>query len=366
MAEGEELVVEREGLEGFVAVDRFVGGLAGGGLRFHPDVGLSELRRLARTMSAKWALLGVPFGGAKLGIRGDPTAAGKEGAIRWFAQEARSTVRDRVFTGPDMGTSFSDMRPWNDVLGQDAYDVVVGRMRRGGKDPTPRRDYRRIMRAVQGSITGVAVARATQAVWKRMGRRLEGTPVAIQGFGDVGRVVAEELFAAGARVVAIADALGCVTRSLGLDPRRLVGPQPGTMDRAGLPDGAAARAGTAWLETEAEILIPAAVADAIRGDNVEEVRARLVVEAGNIPVTEEAEGALHRRGVTVLPDFLVNGGLAGAFGALTTRRWARAADVKREVISRIVGSTLRVVDQAREGTGTPREVARELAGVGGD
>lgn len=365
MAKPEEVVVGVDDLEAYVVIDRLVEGLAGGGLRFHPSASREELRRLARTMTLKWATLGLPFGGCKLAIRGDPATERKEEVLRRFAQEVGPFVRDRVFTGPDMGTTPADLRPFFATVGQDAYDVVAGRLRAQGHRPTPKEDYRRIMGELQDRITGRALARATRKAWGRVGGSLQGVPVAVQGYGSVGRVVTEEMSRYGARIVAVADARGTVYRRQGLDPRLLLGPEPGIVNRDRLPEGTEALPAEAWLEAEAEILVPASVADAIDGRNVDQVQGRLLSEGANIPVPEDVERELHSRGVLVLPDFLVNGGLAGAFGALLTRTWQHAGDVETEVVWRIVSTTLRVLNLAMREDRPPREVAQEMAGLAG-
>lgn len=357
----EELATKVGGLEAWVIVDRFRSGLAGGGLRFHPAVSPEELRRLARTMTWKWRVLDLPFGGCKLGIRGDPAVEDAGEVLRRFAEAATPFLQDRVFTGPDMGTTPRDLRPFFAVLGQDAYDVVTRRLRGQGVEPTDKGGYRRILRDLQGRITGIGVAQAARDAWERFDGSLQDVGVAIQGYGSVGRVVAEEMYRYGARIVGIADARGSVLHPSGLDPRRLAGPERGLLNRDRLPEGTETGPPQDWLRAEADILIPAAVADAITRDDVDRVTARLVVEAANIPVERAAERALHGRGVLVLPDFLVNGGLAGAFGVLVTRPWRRPQDVEAEVVRRIVAATRRVVEAALRTGRPPREVAEELA-----
>ncbi len=349
------------GLKGYVVIDRLVNGLAGGGLRFHPSVNLSEMRALARTMTQKWALLELPFGGCKLGIRGRSERADKATIIEEFAGEVRSFVQGRLFTGPDMGTSPSDLRPFFKVVGQDSYDVVAQRLISLGFRPSPKAAYRTIIRSLQGDITGRAVAWAAERAWSSLGGSFEGVKVSVQGFGSVGKAVAEGIAHLGASVVCVADAQGCLWDPGGLDLGRLAGPTPGLMSRRGLPQGTKALSGDQWIEADAEILIPAAISDAINWENVHRVRAEMVVEAANIPVAEDVELELHRKGILVLPDFLVNGGLAAAFGVLLTGVWEDAQEVEGEVVSRIVSSTSLVVDKSLSEGHSPREIAKELA-----
>lgn len=357
---------EAQGLPCHVVVDRWVGGLAGGGLRFHPDVSPRELRRLARTMTHKWALLGVPFGGCKLGVAGDPTRSEKVEVLETFAREATDFLHDRIITGPDMGTTPREMTRFFRAVGQDGYDVASRRLRTLGHRPSSPEAYRRVMRALQSEITGVAVAHAAAKARNVAGRTMKGTRVSIQGYGSVGRAAAEELARLGARIVALADVEGCLHRPQGLDPRRLSS-EAGILNKAALPPGTELMPRDRWPRVEADVLVPAAVADAIHSRDVQHLQAEMIVEAANIPVREEVERELHEEGILVVPDFVVNGGLAAAFGVLVTGTWEDPEGVREEVLRRIVGATERVAEAAvREGR-FPREAAVELAerGTGG-
>jgi glutamate dehydrogenase/leucine dehydrogenase len=361
MPGNEEFTTRVSGLPAYVVVDRFVHGLAAGGIRFSTSVDPQELRRLARTMTHKWALLGVPIGGCKLGVCGDPSRADKAAILRDLARAARGFLKDRVITGPDMGTSPADLRLFFREMGQDSYDVASKVLRTQGYRPTSQEGYRSIMRAIQGTVTGLAVARAAEASWRRIEGSLEDVAVSIQGFGSVGRVVAEEMSRLGAKIVCIADAVGGLWNPRGLDVASLVGDSSGIMDRLRIQSSTEELPRERWVEVDADVLVPAAVADAINWDNVSGVKARMVVEAANIPVPEDVELHLHERGVLVLPDFVVNAGLAGAFGVLVTEEWKRAEDVLQEVIRRIVSSTSEVIDEALSLERPPREVAVRVA-----
>ncbi len=312
-------------------------------------------------MTLKWAMLGLPFGGCKLGVCANPSRPDKGEVIREFAEKARDFLKDRIFTGPDMGTSARDMRPLFEHLGQDSYDVAVQRLIEVGRTPTAKPDYRRILRGIQEDVTGIVAARAAKAAWERFEGGFQGSAVAIQGFGSVGRALAEELVRLGARVVAIADAERCVRTLKGLDPSGLVGPQPGLLNPDSLPREAEQVSREAWIDADADILVPAAIADAIDRSNVDRVQARMIVEAANIPIPLDVEEELHRRNVLVLPDFLVNGGLAGAFGVLVSDRYDSGEAVVAEVTNRIVSATKEVVELAMTEGRSPRKVAQEIA-----
>ncbi len=357
----EELQIDLSGPQAYIAVDRFRSDLAGGGLRFSPSVSQEELQRLALTMTHKWALLELPFGGCKLGVKGDPAANEKAALLVQFARRAKGFLRDRIFTGPDMGTSPGDLRSFFSEMGQDSYDVVRGKLEDRGYTPTPKDSYRRILRTIQHDVTGVAVARAAEVAWETFQGPILGAKVSIQGFGSVGKAAAIEFDRLGATVVCIADVEGCVWHPDGLGVEDLVGPSRGIMDRERLPVGAKKMPREDWVGVDADILVPAAVADAINPDNVGKVKARMVVEAANIPVSHELERQLHQAGVLVLPDFVVNGGLAGAFGALLTGKWDAAGSVLDDVIRRITFATSEVVKKGLDEERSPRDIAVEVA-----
>ncbi len=179
------------GLEAFVVVDRWSQGLAAGGLRFTRSVTLQELGRLALTMTRKWAILDLPFGGAKLGIRGDPESADKEIALQEFGKAAADVMRGRVVTGPDLGTGGHDISAFYRAMGEDPYQNAADPLRRLGFHPTPRPRYARFIKNLSEVVTGLAATRAALAAWEHVRTSEDPPTVSIQGFGSVGRVVAE-------------------------------------------------------------------------------------------------------------------------------------------------------------------------------
>ncbi|MDX1534779.1 MAG: Glu/Leu/Phe/Val dehydrogenase dimerization domain-containing protein, partial [Thermoplasmata archaeon] len=286
-------VFDANGLKAYVVVDRWSRGLAAGGLRFTPQVALEEVRRLASTMTLKWGILDLPFGGAKLGIRGNPEAKRKQTALQAFGKAAGDVMRNRIITGPDLGTDGHDISTFYRAMGENAYQNAADPLKRQGFRPTPRPRYSRFIKELSEEATGLAVARAALAAWERVRTKEVPPTVAIQGFGSVGRVVAQEMVRQKARVTCLADARGSLRDPGGLAIDRLIGPQPGIMDRSRLARGVEEGPREDWMAEEVDILVPASVPDAITKENVGEVRARLVVEAANIPVRVEAEQELH-------------------------------------------------------------------------
>jgi glutamate dehydrogenase (NAD(P)+) len=273
-----------------------------GGLRYHPEVDVDGVRALAAGMTWKTALVDLPFGGAKGGIDLDP-----KGLSPAERQRATRAVMDRLekvlgpmrdVMAPDMGSGPAEMAWLMDEYGRlhgHAPAVVTGKpVELGG---------------TEGRIeaTGYGVAIVTREVAGDVGLELAGARVAIQGFGNVGSHAAEALAALGCRVVAVSDVAGGVRNPNGLDVAELVRrARTGETGHAGM---AVERIDNAeLLATECEILVPAAVGGVIHAGNAESVRARMIVEGANGPLTTGADRILEERAVVVVPDILANAG----------------------------------------------------------
>jgi glutamate dehydrogenase (NAD(P)+) len=273
-----------------------------GGVRYHPEADLDEVRALASLMTWKTALLDIPFGGAKGGVQVDPsllTTAELEALTRRFTlaiSHVLGVYRD--IPAPDVNTNAQVMAWMMDAYsGRAGYSpaIVTGKpVDLGG---APGREQ----------ATGRGVVYVLEAACKRWDLDLSGLTVAIQGFGNVGSWVAAELDRLGVRVVAVSDAAGGIVREAGLDIpalRALLG-RGGPLTEA---EGVEPLSNEELLRLDVDVLVPAALGDVIRGDNADEVRARIVAEGANHPTTPDGDKVLADRGVRVLPDVLVNGG----------------------------------------------------------
>ena len=274
-----------------------------GGFRYAPDVSLGECAALAMWMTWKCALLGLPYGGAKGGVRCTPAALGdgeRERMTRRYAAELIPIVGpDQDIPAPDMATGEREMAWFMDTysqqVGYSVPGVVTGKpLVLGGT-------------AGRREATGLGVVYVLEAVCERIDLPLREARIAIQGFGNVGGVAARELDAIGARVVAISGADGGVVRAGGLDIAALDLWVAEHGSLAGYPD--AEHVGPAdVLEVPCEVVIPAAVSRQITADNAGRLDCRLVIEAANGPTTAEAEEILLKRGIPVIPDVLANAG----------------------------------------------------------
>lgn len=280
-----------QGLRAIVVVDNTACGPAIGGTRMAVDATLEECARLARAMSFKNASAGLPHGGAKSVILADPRmpAAQKENIIRAFASAIKHVVD--YIPGPDMGTNERCMAWVHDEIGR-----AVGLPPEIGGIPLD-----------EIGATGFGVAVAAEAAQEFCDVKLDGARVAVQGFGAVGQHAARFLAEKGAVLVAAADSRCTVANPDGLDIEKLVAAK--SHGRA-LGDGGE---GTVLqrddiIGVDCDIWIPAARPDVLTADNVDTLKARLVVQGANIPVTKDAERALHERGVISITDFIANAG----------------------------------------------------------
>jgi glutamate dehydrogenase (NAD(P)+) len=274
-----------------------------GGIRYSEDVTIDEVRALAMWMTWKCALVGLPYGGAKGGVCVNPrelTQRELEGLTRRFTTEISLMIApDGDIPAPDMGTN-PQIMAWI----MDTYSMHRGHTAMGvvtGKPVTVGGSLGRV------EATGRGVTMVTAHACRQVGRSLEGARVAVQGFGNVGSVAARLLAQEGARVVAVSDISGGIYREDGLD-MNLVGAMK--LDEGGVCGTGAGEPITnaELLELPVDILIPAATERQITAENAPRVRARMVVEAANGPVTPDADRILRDAGTLVVPDILANAG----------------------------------------------------------
>ena len=274
-----------------------------GGIRYHPDVDLDEVTALAMLMTWKCALMSLPFGGAKGGVRCDPLKLSPrelERLTRRYASEIFLCIGpDRDIPAPDMGTNEQIM----------AWIMDTYSMQRGATVPGVVTSKPVLLGGSLGRVeaTGRGVAFTTAEAMAHLGLPLAGARVVVQGFGNVGSVAADLLSGMGCRVVAVSDVHGGIYNPDGLDIRALL-----ALVRAGkavreYPEGEAIT-NEELLELPCEILVPAALGGQFTAANAPAVQARLIVEGANGPTTGEADRVLQERGVFIVPDILANAG----------------------------------------------------------
>jgi glutamate dehydrogenase (NAD(P)+) len=274
-----------------------------GGIRYAPGVSLGECAALAMWMSIKCAVLGLPFGGAKGGVRCDPNRLSQgelERITRRYTTEILPIIGpDKDIPAPDMATGEREMAWFMDTYSQQAGHGVPESVT--GKPV--------VLGGTVGrqAATGLGVVFCMEALFDRIGWDVDGCRVAIQGFGNVGAVLACELDQRGASIVGLADVTGGLVNPDGLDVDEVVAWVAEHRFLRGCPAGEATSS-QGVLQAPCDVLVPAALERQITEDNAHELRCRLVVEAANGPTTPEADRILAERDIMLLPDVVANAG----------------------------------------------------------
>ena len=278
-------------------------GPAKGGIRYHPQVNLGEVRALAMWMTWKCAVVSLPYGGAKGGVACDPKALSfseLERLTRRYASEIS------IMIGPESDIPAPDVNTNAQVMAWivDTYSMNVGYSVPGVVTGKPLE-----IGGSQGreEATGRGIATLASAAMRRMGRPLEGARVVVQGAGNVGSNTARILHKMGARIIGISDSSGGVHDPRGMDPaavERFKGADGRFCD---YPD-AECITNAELLELPCDILVPAALENQITVSNATRIKAALVVEGANGPTSPEADAILREQGTLVVPDILANAG----------------------------------------------------------
>lgn len=293
---------------GYRAVHNRARGPGTGGIRYHPDVSADEVRALATWMTWKCAVVDVPFGGAKGGVVCNPKELSDEDirhiTRRFIVELDRSIGPYTDIPAPDVGTNPRIMAVIYDTYemmhpGQNNLGVVTGKPvhiggSRGRLEATGRGGLHVARRVLERGLLDGATD-------------LEGLDVAIQGFGNVGGIAASLFHEAGARVIAVGDSGGGIHDPDGLDPEEVHEQKRRTGSVVGM-EACENVSGDELLTLECDILVPAALENQIRADNVDELRARMILELANGPTTPEAAAVLRGKDVVVVPDILANAG----------------------------------------------------------
>ncbi|MCQ4206363.1 glutamate dehydrogenase [Streptomyces longispororuber] len=361
------------GRNGYLVVDRLIRGVSSGGLRMRPGCTLDEVAGLARGMTMKEALhydpqgRYIPLGGAKGGIDCDPRDPEAYGVLVRYLRAMRPHIESFWTTGEDLGLT-------QDLVDRAAAEAgLVSSIQAVYPlldDEAAARERLAAAFAVDVDgigldelVGGCGVAESVLVALDRAGVPYEGTRVALQGLGTMGGATARFLARAGLRVVAVADLKGTVANDAGLDVEALLAARDayGTVDRTALRPQDRELPSDAWLSADADVLVPAAVSYAIDAANQGRITARWIVEAANMPVLSDAEELLAARGITVLPDVVVNSGtnawwwwtLFGDIGADADEAFAYTRRSMRALIDQMLARA------ESDGT-TPRAAAHAI------
>jgi glutamate dehydrogenase (NAD(P)+) len=334
------------GLKGITVIDSTVLGPAKGGIRMTPTVDIEEVFRLARTMTWKNSIAGLPFGGGKSGIIFDAKAhPEKKKQIMFAFGKALKNIAPKMYiAAPDVNTGEEEMRAF--VEGNGNPKSTTGKPKDLGGLPH------------ELGSTGFGVAQSTVVAVHHKRMDLRETKFAIEGFGNVGLFAAKFLTDWGAQLVAASDSKGTIYNPQGIDFKKLEETKQKTGSVVNY-SGGEKMPNEKIFELPVDVLIPAALPDVITPNNVNRVNAKIVVEGGNIVMKEAEEKRLHERGVLVIPDFVANAG-----GVISSYSEYRGYDEKKMfdlVEKKIKKNTRQVLKEAKNKGWSTRDAAMDIA-----
>ncbi|HLC47962.1 MAG TPA: Glu/Leu/Phe/Val dehydrogenase [Candidatus Norongarragalinales archaeon] len=345
---GPEYVVNvydpRTGMEGVLVIDNTARGPGKGGIRLVPDVSVQEVYRLARAMTWKNALAEIPFGGAKAGIRADPRKIDKAAYMKAFGEKLRPLIPGKYIAGPDMNTAEAEMKVFAEAVG--TLKASTGKPASIGGLPH------------ELGSTGFGVAHSTLVALDFYNWEPKKTKGAIEGFGNVGVFTARFLSEKGVKIVAVSDSKGTVYNEMGLDVKALESVKQKTGSVVNYKPGKVLK-GEELFSLPVDVLIPGARPDVINDSNKNAVKAKLIVQAANIPIPERVELELEKKGIKMIPDFVANAG--GVISSYVETINGTPEQMFKIVEEKIRKNTALVLKHAKESKITAREAALEIA-----
>jgi len=343
----------RTGVRGVLVIDNTARGPGKGGMRIAPDVNARLVFGLARTMTWKCALADLPFGGAKAGMRADPFKTDRIMQVRTFARAVAPYVPSQWISAPDMNVGEKEIEAFVNEVGD--LRAATGKPEHLGGIPH------------ETGTTGFGVAAAIEAMLERvkgeipLPKSLREVKVVIQGFGNVGSELAKFLHAKGAKVIALCDYWSAIHDEKGIDITRIAKFAYAKNEAQSIANYKEAKKipRDSIFDIECDIFVPAAVGNVVTMETVPRLRTKAIVEAANNPTTSEAEKFLHKKGIPVLPDILVNAG--GVIGSYAEYKGQTIDEAFSLIDSKIRKNTTLVLDRSLQ-TGTmPRFVAMDIA-----
>lgn len=355
---GPEKILEvydpRTGMHGMVVIDNTALGPGKGGVRMTPSVTVEEVFRLARTMTWKCALAELPFGGAKSGIVADPrkiTRESKMELIRAFSRALRPVSPSLYVAAPDINTGEEEMAVF--ALANGSLKSCTGKPAHMCVGPGVRcgipHEY--------GS-TALGVFHSARVAAEHVGLDLKDLTAAVEGFGNVGSFTVKFLSGHGTRVVAVSDSKGCIYNKDGLNYDELARVKKATGTVINYAPGKILE-NRELFELPVDVLIPAALPDVINEDNIDKVKAKIVVEAANIPMRPEIESELHAKGILVVPDIVANAG--GVISSYAEWIGENPQKMMELVEGKLTKSVRKVLENSKRKAIQPREAAMQIA-----
>lgn len=347
-----EVYSKKDGMHGFVVIDNMSRGPAKGGIRMTPDVTIDEVAKLARAMTWKTAIADIPFGGGKSGIVAskETTPKHKDAIISSFSKALKPVCPSLYIAAPDINTAEHEMEVFANANG--SFNACTGKPASmcisKGKCGIPH-EY--------GS-TGFGAFHSASVAVSHSGMKMKGLRVAIEGFGNVGTFVAKHMSEAGAVIVAVSDSKGTAYNAKGLEYKKLMDVKSRTGSVVNYSPATKLDSGKLF-ETGCDVLIPAALPDSINTNNVNRIKAKIIVEAANIPATYEIEKKLHDKGVIVIPDIVANSG--GVISSYAEYKGSSIDEMFRLVEGKIRKNTEIILKEASKEKEMPRDSALRIA-----
>lgn len=356
---GPEKILEvfdpKTSMHGFVVIDNTALGPSKGGIRMTPYVTAPEVAALARTMTWKCALAELPFGGGKSGIVANDkkiTWQQKKDIIKAFSKAIKAICPSMYIAAPDMNMGEEEIQVFVESNGdlKSATGKPANLCVRPGEECGIPHEF--------GSTGYGAFIAATIAAKHHSDVNEDELSVAVEGFGNVGTFVSKYLFEEGHKIVSVSDSRGCVYNPDGLDYKKLMTVKEKTGSVINYKD-AKVFSNERLFELPVDVLIPAAIPNVINKKNVNKIKAKIIVEASNIPATSMIEERLHKRKILVIPDFIANAG--GVISSYAEYKGDNPDHMFHLVEQKIARNTKKVLDLAKEKRVKPRDAAMEIA-----
>lgn len=340
------------GLKGMLVIDNTALGPGKGGIRMTPDVSEEEIRRLARVMTYKNALVGIPFGGAKSGVIADPRKISlfqKEAIIKAFSRALKPFVPKYYIAAPDMNTGAREMAWFAEASGY--WNSTTGK-------PSNFCELEKCGLPHELGSTGFGVAQTARVAAEFFGFNMRSTTVAVAGFGNVGQSTAKYLAEMGSKIIAVSDSGGTIYNKDGLNVAELTKTKEAKESVVNYSQGKKLERESIYT-LPADILIPAGPADVINEENIGEVKVKMIIEGANIPIQQKFEKALYRRGIIIIPDIVANSG--GVISSYAEYKGYGPRTMFKLIEDKITATTKKVLTLAKEKNIDNREAAIEIA-----
>src|SRR3989338_10040680 len=334
-------------MHGYLVLDSLALGVGKGGIRMTPTVDMAEVVKLARTMSYKNSMAGLPFGGAKAGIVADDrtiTKEKKKEIIESFALALKEYCPKLYVAGPDMNIGEEEMGWFSKALKN--KKVCTGKPLKMGGLPH------------ELGSAGFGVFNSMLIALDHLKLKKDKISVAVEGFGNVGWFVCKFLSEEGIKLVGVSDSKGVIYNKNGLNFEKLdkAKKEKGTVTNYN--DGKVLPSNNI-INLDVDVLITAAIPDLIKVGDVDNVKAKLIVEGSNIPMSYEAENFLHRKNVLVIPDFVANAG--GVISSYIEYKGGNKQEMFKLVKEKVINNTMDVLRQSEKDNVSPRESALKIA-----